>query len=295
LIDVNYTLVNIVAGIIFSLLIAGSGYKRGNLSKSGLIGALIVGTIIFGFGGWIWFTLLIAFFISSSMLTKYKFKAKERLAEKFAKGGRRDFWQAIANAGVGSIVAILLFYYMLTGGMEFKFEIFYTSIFTAAFIGAMSTVTADTWATEIGVLSKEWPRMITNWKKVPPGTSGGVSRLGTLCSFAATLFIAFAAILCIEVDAIFHIGKLYYGILWILPASIIGGFIGSLADSIMGATVQAIYYCDKCKKETERKIHLCGEKTRQIRGISWFSNDLVNFLSSLVGAIVASLIYILLV
>ncbi len=295
MIDVNYILTNIIAGVTFSSLIAGSGYKKGSLSKSGFIGALIVGTIIFGFGGWIWFTLLIAFFISSSILTKYKLKAKKHLAEKFAKGGRRDFWQALANAGVGSILAILLLYHMLTGSIEFSSETFYANIFMASFIGAMSTVTADTWATEVGVLSKEWPRMITNWKRVPPGTSGGVSKLGTLCSLAATLFIAFVAIICIEIDALFHFGRLCGNILWVLPVSVVGGFVGALMDSIMGATVQAIYYCDKCEKETERKIHLCGEKTRQIRGISWFSNDLVNFLSSLVGAIVASLIYMLIV
>jgi uncharacterized membrane protein len=62
---------------------------------------------------------------------------------------------------------------------------------------------------------------------------------------------------------------------------------GSLFDSLLGATVQAIYWCDRCEKETERKQHRCGAPTRRIRGLPWLGNDGVNFLASVVGATVA--------
>jgi uncharacterized membrane protein len=72
------------------------------------------------------------------------------------------------------------------------------------------------------------------------------------------------------------------------------GAAGSAIDSLMGATIQQIYYCDTCAKETERKLHRCGTITRPLRGWSWMNNDLVNLLSSLGGGLVAVLLAMLL-
>ena len=46
-----------------------------------------------------------------------------------------------------------------------------------------------------------------------------------------------------------------------------------MVDSILGATVQAMYYCPACEKETERPIHNCGTRTRPMRGVNWLNND----------------------
>ncbi len=70
----------------------------------------------------------------------------------------------------------------------------------------------------------------------------------------------------------------------------LSGAAGSLIDSLLGATVQQIYYCDTCGKETERHVHRCGTTTRPLRGWSWMNNDLVNLLSSLGGGLVAALL-----
>ena len=86
-------------GFVLSALIAWGGYKKRSLSRSGVAGAIILGTLIFGLGGWIWGLLLIAFFVSSSFLSRYKEAEKESLAEKFAKGQQRDLGQALANGG----------------------------------------------------------------------------------------------------------------------------------------------------------------------------------------------------
>ena len=74
----------------------------------------------------------------------------------------------------------------------------------------------------------------------------------------------------------------------LLGAATVGGLAGSLCDSLLGATAQAIYWCDTCRKETERQVHHCGTETRLVRGWRWLGNDLVNFVASAVGALVAA-------
>jgi uncharacterized membrane protein len=74
----------------------------------------------------------------------------------------------------------------------------------------------------------------------------------------------------------------------------LGGLSGSLIDSLMGATVQQIFYCDTCQKDTERKVHKCGTVTRPLRGWAWLNNDLVNLISSLGGGLIAVALWFIL-
>ena len=97
----------LLGGMALSLAIGALGHRRGALSASGVMGALITGTLIFGLGGWEWGTLLAAFFVSSSALSFYRAREKEALAEKFAKGHRRDLGQALANGGLAALLAVL--------------------------------------------------------------------------------------------------------------------------------------------------------------------------------------------
>jgi uncharacterized protein (TIGR00297 family) len=260
-------------GLVLSALIGGLGYWRESLTVSGVIGAILVGTLIFGFGGWLWGLLLIAFFLSSSWLSHYRRRDKEAVADKFAKGSRRDLGQALANGGLGAVLAVVYARYP-------------DPRFFAAFLGAMATVNADTWATELGVLSRVAPRLITTGQEVDPGTSGGVTRLGIWSSVAGALLIGALA------TALTQIGSVVGGNGWSLAAisypllAVAGGLAGSLFDSLLGATVQGIYYCDRCGKETESPVHHCGQRTRRVRGWSWLNNDLVNFLASMVGGAV---------
>ncbi len=168
-------------GVAFSALIAWAGYRQESLSRSGVVGAILVGTLTFGLGGWTWGLLLIAFFISSSLLSHYRKDDKRGLAEKFAKTSRRDLGQALANGGWGAILAIAYFCQP-------------DPILFAAFVGATAAVNADTWATELGVLSPTSPRLITTGQRVPAGTSGGVTVLGTAASLGGGLFVGLMAL-----------------------------------------------------------------------------------------------------
>ncbi len=274
-------------GFLLSALVGGLGYWRQALSPSGVVGAILVGTLIFGLGGWEWGVLLITFFVSSSWLSHYRRPEKEAITnsgpegyagparQAFARGSHRDIGQTLANGGLGAILAVASARYP-------------DPLLFAAFVGAMAAVNADTWATELGILSRVPPRLITTGKVVVPGTSGGVTRLGIWASLGGALLIGAVA------TALVQVASLLSGSGWSLRAilypllAIVGGLAGSLFDSLLGATVQGIYYCDRCAKETESSIHRCGQTARPLRGWGWLNNDEVNFLASLVGALAAA-------
>jgi uncharacterized protein (TIGR00297 family) len=265
----------LLLGLVLSALLGGLGYWRRSLTISGVVGAILVGTLIFGFGGWIWGLLLITFFVSSSLLSNYRRSEKAQVSAVFAKGSRRDLGQALANGGLGAVLAV-------------AFARYPEPLLFAAFVGVMSTVNADTWATELGILSRIPPRLITTSQQVAPGTSGGVTRLGIWASIAGALLIGAVATGLLQIDSLLR------GAGWSLEAAsfpllaVVGGFAGSLFDSLLGATVQGVYYCGHCKKETERPVHHCGEPALQVRGWAWLNNDLVNLAASMVGGLVAA-------
>jgi uncharacterized membrane protein len=224
----------LLLGLILSAFIAGLGYWRQTLNSSGVFGAILVGTLIFGLGGWIWGLLLITFFVSSSWLSYYRRADKEAVAERFAKGSRRDLGQALANGGLGAILAIVF---------------------------------------------ARYPE---------PFLFAGVTRLGIWSSVAGALLIGAVA------TALTQVFSLLNGNGWSLQAStytllaVAGGLAGSLFDSLLGATMQGIYYCEHCAKETESPTHHCGQTARPLRGWGWLNNDVVNFSASMVGGLVAA-------
>jgi uncharacterized protein (TIGR00297 family) len=257
----------ILAALVLSGLIGGLAYQRRSLTAGGVLGALLIGTLTFGFGGWAWGLMLIAFFVTSSALSHFRQAQKQRLAgEKFEKGGRRDLLQTLANGGAGALLALL---YGVSGQPP---------ALLAIFTGIMATVTADTWATELGVLSLRPPRLITTWRVVEPGTSGGVTAHGSLASIAGALLIGLAA-------AALELAERGAWLPWLAPAALLGGLTGSLADSLLGATAQAIYRSPT--GETERRSGRDGAPNQLVRGWRWMNNDMVNFVSSLVGGAIA--------
>jgi uncharacterized protein (TIGR00297 family) len=254
-------------GFFLALLISLVAYRRGSLSQSGVVGATLIGAVVFGLGGLAWSAVLIAFFVSSSVLSHFKEARKASLAEKFSKGSRRDLAQTLANGGAGALMGLANF-------------IWPSPLWWIAFVGALATVNADTWATELGVLSQSRPRLITTGGTVEVGTSGGVTLAGSTAALAGAALIGFVAAVFTAASG----QSLWLSFVIFLSAAL-SGLGGSLIDSVMGASVQAIYFCDACQKDTERyPTHTCGQPTRYLRGLRWLDNDWVNFLSSLAGA-----------
>jgi uncharacterized protein (TIGR00297 family) len=258
-------ILQLLFGFLCAAVIAFAAYRGHSLSRSGAWGALLEGTLIFGLGGWRWAVILLAFFISSSALTRMFARRKASLNEKFDKGGQRDIGQVLANGGIAALFAGLHLFFPQAAWTWMGFA------------ASLAAVNADTWATELGVLNPSLPRLITNWKPVERGTSGGISLYGTLAAAGGALLIAGLAGL---------LGP--SGNFWMITGIAgLGGLLGALFDSFLGATVQAIYRCPQCGKETEKHPqHTCGTETIQVRGLKWLNNDMVNLGCAVVGALV---------
>lgn len=260
-------------GLFLGALVAILAWRMKALSSSGAVAATLTGGVIFGLGGLAWATLLLTFFITSSLLSRLFRGRKAGLNEKFSKGSQRDYGQVLANGGIGAVLAILSVLFPKT------------ELWWVAFAGAMAAVNADTWATELGVLSRSAPRLITTGKVVERGASGGVTGLG--CAAMAT-----GATIVAGAGAVVNASTPWTGF---ILAVILGGIAGAVVDSLLGASVQAIYLCPVCQKETERyPTHSCGARTLWQRGWRWLNNDWVNFLCSLAGAGIAAGIWRLL-
>lgn len=246
-------LINIVIGAILGIAIAIMAYKSRSLSLSGAVAAAILGMVIFGLGGFAHSVVLLAFFISSSALSRLFKKQKRTLDEKHAKGNRRDAGQVLANGGISGLIVLIQ---TMIPDQDFWWY---------AYCASLAAANADTWASELGVLSKTRPRIITTWQQVDMGTSGGVTLLGTMAALGGAAFIAV-------------IGWMVHPVLWsYLVVITLLGLFGSMVDSILGATIQAVYTCPSCQKETERHpTHSCGTVTYLKRGLNWLNNDWVN-------------------
>ncbi|MDQ0218311.1 DUF92 domain-containing protein [Peribacillus cavernae] len=235
----------------FILITAIVGYLVKSLSKSGAAATVLVGvSVLLGFelAGLL---LLGVFFASSSFWSKFKASKKKHVEEKLQKGDARDWQQVLANGGIAAIASCIHFF------TPSELSLF-------VFIVSIAAANSDTWASEIGVLSKQRPFYILHLRSVERGTSGAVSLLGsTAAVLGAGLIAVFAVVL--------------FGLPWHpwLLLAVLFGFLGNLFDTLLGALIQARFRCRKCGLETEKTVH-CGESTGLIKGCRWFNNDVIN-------------------
>ncbi len=255
------TLVEVVVEFFVVVAVALAAVLLKTVDARGFLASAAVGFAVVYGGGFPWFVIVGVFFILGVAFTLYKYGYKKRIGSAQGKGGERNWPNILANGGFVSVIAVWNFFYP-------------GSVFAAMFLGGISASAADTAATEIGLLSRSKPRLITHPSKaVPPGTSGGVSPLGFVgATFASLVIGVMGASLGILPDPAI-----------LVPVCIVGGLSGALVDSLAGAAVQQKGYCVVCLKPTEEIRH-CGEKTAITRGVPYVENNVVNVLSTVAGA-----------
>lgn len=267
----NPLLARLLWGVALSGAVAVLGLRWRALKPDGAAAAVGIGTFVLAFGGWGWAIPMVVFFATSSALTRWKAAAKEAVRAVKGKEGARDAGQVLANGLVAAVVAALTLFFPGRAGLLFL-----------AYLGAVAEAAADTWATEVGVLSRERPRLILGGVRCPPGTSGGVTLLGLWAAAAGGLLVALAGALPIRPRGT--------AALWRITIPWIGGFGGALVDSLLGATFQASYYCPVCTAATESPRHGCGTAAILRRGLPWLDNDLVNLAGTAAGALLAGVL-----
>jgi uncharacterized protein (TIGR00297 family) len=244
-------------GMAMAVVVALLSYRAKFLSASGAMATFLLGVMVFGIGRWTFTVPMLVFFILSSLLSKMGGERKKKLSGMIEKGGARDAWQVIANGGLGGL--LLICWYIHPHPVWFLL-----------FAASLAAATADTWATEIGTLSRRNPRSIVTFKPVPAGTSGGISLIGTLGSVLGSLVLAAA---CWLVSP-HHSQSIMNGRAFLLVFA--AGVAASLFDSLLGATLQAKFRCPVCSKVTEKEHHCRGQRTEFIQGVHWMNNDRVN-------------------
>lgn len=247
-----------------TLIAAASGYFQ-LLKPSGAFAAFLVGIFIWAGFSLKGLILMGIFFLTSSLLSKYKSKRKEHLEELHEKGSARDWAQVAANGGTAALAGLANF-------------ISPDPVWLIVLAISIAGANADTWASELGVLSKQQPVSIKSFRRVPRGTSGAVSGFGTAASAAGSLLIALT-------------GSYLFseGMAWILIVFLFG-VAGALLDTLLGAYVQAGFKCVRCNLLTEKLTH-CSIPTKQVSGFTLINNDVVNFISCFSSAIMGMSFY----
>lgn len=259
--------VNWLIGGLCALIVALSSHHFRLLTVSGSMAAFVMGWLVFSLGGWTFSIPILFFFVSSSLLSRVGGLQKSRLSTYSHQSSQRDFRQVLANGLIPTLV--------LLGWCKFQ-----QPRWAFLFLTSVASATADTWATEIGVLSKAKPRSVVSFKKVPTGSSGGVTLLGVIAAISGAFAVALVGRIMFQLRANLNFS-------W--PQIVLITMIGTAAqtlDSILGATVQAKYCCTKCGEHTEGKSHCSGAQTVQVSGGRRVDNDLVNLISVSGGAIV---------
>jgi uncharacterized protein (TIGR00297 family) len=186
-------------------------YALGMVSRSGALGGLLLGTIVYACLGPRGFAVLALFVVGGSLLTRLGYRSKQRAGTAQEHGGRRGARNALANCAVAVLCAILA-------------RATDSDLFTTAFVASLGAAFADTSESEVGQLLSRAPRLITTLRKVPPGTDGAISLPGTIAGITAAYLTAILAL---------ALGLLESPTTALLVA--LAAFLGTVADSLIGA------------------------------------------------------------
>ena len=258
----------LILSLLLSSALAGLALWKKALTTGGLILAWALAVVITFCGGIGAFAVLAAVFVCTIAAGKISGKKREAVeAGLHAKTGKRDAVQIFCNVFVGALCLLL-------NALTHK------TVFLWAYGGAMAASLADSMASELGVLSEKQPRDILTLRPVQKGLSGGVTLLGFGTSLLGAVIIGALCLL------------LRGAAPSILPDAAAAGFFAAVCDSILGSAAQVKYRCPVCGALTEKAVH-CDVPGTPERGLPFVTNDTVNFINNVLGALAAAGLYFL--
>lgn len=221
------------------------GLRRGGINASGAVFGLIC-AVLLSIASHPFLASLAAFFFSGSRATRFRAAAKRRIEADHRGGeGRRNWVQVLCNAGMPTQLALI--YLIDCGSGERPIDAvreYRASWLALGILSSLACSCGDTWASELGsVLGDGQPRLITNGRRVPRGTNGAVTAIGLAVSFAGGLVVGVAywlALWCTVERQLWAQSPAQWPIVLAAGAA---GLVGSVVDSVLGATVQ---YSGEC-------------------------------------------------
>ena len=266
---------SVAAAVLPSIAATLWARRKGSLAASGIAAAWVVGPI----SGWASHRMavhLYAFFFLSSRITRVGEAAKRRLeGTEFRVGGGRTAEQVFCNGGVQTLFAMALLKAQGGGRPDDGKQSRLSRALHAAHFWAYACAAGDTWASELGVLSRTAPRLVVApWRVVPRGTNGGVSGLGLAASAAGGASLGLAQVLY-ELLALGRERVDYSAV----GRGAAAGFAGSMVDSVLGALLQYSGLVRDAASGVERVTNVPIEGSRRICGRALLSNNQVNLLA----------------
>ena len=235
----------LLTGLAVNAVIAIAAFLAGAVGKTGVLAGLIVGTTIFYAVSWPGYAVLLTFFVIASYLSKMGYARKATLGVAQEAGGRRGAKHAVANCGFAVLLCVAMLVLRDSSAIPYL---------VVAYLGAFATALADTTGSEFGQLYGKTPILITTFKRVPVGTDGAVSAEGTIAGVVASALIAALGF-----------WMLRGGFGWEgFAAVVIGAFVGTTAESYIGATIE---------------------------GVKNIDNEVVNFMNTVIGAAASAALY----
>ncbi|XP_024959555.1 protein PGR [Cynara cardunculus var. scolymus] len=275
----------VIIAVLISFFIAFRAYRKNSLDVSGAFAGFFVMvvhlSVNYRFGA-----MLLAFFFSSSKLTKMGEDRKRSFDADFKEGGQRNWIQVLSNSGIATVLVVA--FWNLTGSQDTCLnskESYLITSLVGGLIGHYSCCNGDTWSSELGVLSDAQPRLITTFKPVRRGTNGGITKAGLLAAAAAGSVIGLAFVL----PGLFSTSctnDVFLKQLLVIPLSTLAGLAGSLIDSLLGATLQFSGFCSVRNKVVSKP----GPTVKRISGLRILDNNGVNLVSILLTSMLTSFI-----
>jgi uncharacterized membrane protein len=262
-----------IISAVMALAIAWLGYRAQVFTRGGAGTTVAIMLALAGLQGWVWTVPLAALWGCVLLVAAYSANYKRdtlRQARAYHLG-----WDAVL-CRLGWPLAMALLDATLGHNDSYYW----------AFLGGLAVAAADISASELGLLSADAPHLIVSGRPAKAGQAGAISVVGSVAGLGAAWLIGLAGLLAQMVAAWLAHQDLPRAQVWLPLGAMVAGAIGSLLDSFLGATAQAIYYCEACDELTEDALHHCGTRSEQLRGWPWLSNAVINGVSSVVGAAV---------
>ncbi|KAJ0396892.1 hypothetical protein P43SY_000158 [Pythium insidiosum] len=278
------TAIRVVVAAFVALSMSRRGLRKRSLDRSGAAAAFAVGSISLGVG-YRFGLVLIAFYFSGSKLTNVKSDVKLRLDANYKIGGQRSAQQVLACSLLATTLAVVYQWQFGSASDWHRVDLEtapWRSRLLCSYIGHYACCAADTWASELGVLSKSAPRLITTLRKVPPGTNGAVSLVGTAAAAAGGAFIG----------AVYFVLSLPFGSAqWqVIALGAIMGTVGSALDSLLGATLQLTRFDPDAKTICAEGEDATRTGTQHVSGSDVLTNAQVNAVSVVLTTALSALV-----